>query len=337
MLDEHRSIDAQEKSDKDDERGGKPPAGGAGSSEEKYRRSIDRAKEFLQTHEPRRGVQGKEVKSNITDNESAKLKSGSGCIQGYNALALVDAKRQIIVHAEPIGQINEAPLLPRMVRRGIHALRRAGVELDRLRRGALLADTNYFTEANARFVFTNGIDGYLPDHHFRSRDPRFSDGPRRRRKVQKKFTKEDFVYDGTDDSFRCPAGKRLSFSTHAVVKGTAGIHYRADAAECGACELSPRCLKRGAGRRWLVVGEVPRENYAKAMRHKIDTEEARKMYSRRMGIVEPVFANITATKGMRRFTMRGRSKVRIQWLYFCLVHNIEKLANAGVLEMMPVT
>ena len=44
------------------------------------------------------------MKSNVTDNESAKLKAGSGFIQGYNALALVDAKHQIVVHAEPIGQ-----------------------------------------------------------------------------------------------------------------------------------------------------------------------------------------------------------------------------------------
>jgi len=337
MIEEHRGADAREESDKDDERGGKPPLGGASSGEEKYRRSIERAKEFLHTHEPRKGVQGKEVKSNITDNESAKLKSGSGYIQGYNAIALVDAKRQIIVHAEPVGQIYEAPLLPRMVRRGIHALREAGVGVDRLRRGALLADTNYFTEANAQFAFTTGIDAYVPDHHFRSRDPRFGGGSGARKKVQKKFTKQDFVYDGTDDSFRCPAGKRLRFHTHATVKGTKGMQYRAQPADCGRCELASRCLKRGAGRRWLFVGEVPRENYAQAMRNKIDTPEARKMYARRMGIVEPVFANITATKGMRRFTMRGRSKVRIQWLYYCLVHNIEKLANAGVLSAMPAT
>jgi hypothetical protein len=41
--------------------------------------------------------------SNLTVNESAKLKSGSGYVQPYNALAPVEAKHQIIVHAEPIG------------------------------------------------------------------------------------------------------------------------------------------------------------------------------------------------------------------------------------------
>ncbi len=73
------------------------------------------------------------------------------------------------------------------------------------------------------------------------------------------------------------------------------------------------------------------------MRDKIDTSAGRRMYSQRMGIVEPVFANITATKGMRRFTLRGRAKVRIQWLYFTLVHNIEKIATTGLIHSLAAT
>ncbi len=52
------------------------------------------------------------MKSIVTDSESAKLESGSGFIQRYSAMTLVDAKHQIIVHAESIGQINEAPVPP---------------------------------------------------------------------------------------------------------------------------------------------------------------------------------------------------------------------------------
>jgi DDE family transposase len=73
------------------------------------------------------------------------------------------------------------------------------------------------------------------------------------------------------------------------------------------------------------------------MREKIDTNAGRRMYSRRMGIVEPVFANITATKGMRRFTLRSRSKVRVQWLHFALVHNIEKIATTGLIHSLAAT
>ena len=53
------------------------------------------------------------------------------------------------------------------------------------------------------------------------------------------------------------------------------------------------------------------------------------LYSRRIATVEPVFANIRHHKGMRRFTLRGKAKVGVQWQLYCLVHNIEKIAHRG--------
>ena len=92
-------------------------------------------------------------------------------------------------------------------------------------------------------------------------------------------------------------------------------------------------MARGT-RRCLLVAEESAQTYAQRMRDKIDTSEGPRMYSQRMGIVEPVFANITAGKGMCRFTMRGRSKIRIQWLYFTLVHNIEKIATTRLINSL---
>ena len=63
------------------------------------------------------------------------------------------------------------------------------------------------------------------------------------------------------------------------------------------------------------------------MKAKIDTPHGRRIYSRRLGIVEPVFANIAAQKGLDRFTLRGRAKVNVQWKLYCMVHNIEKVAG----------
>jgi hypothetical protein len=51
------------------------------------------------------------------------------------------------------------------------------------------------------------------------------------------------------------------------------------------------------------------------------------LYSRRIATVEPVFANIRHHKRMSRFTLRGKTKVATQWQLYCLVHNIEKIAN----------
>jgi hypothetical protein len=62
---------------------------------------------------------------------------------------------------------------------------------------------------------------------------------------------------------------------------------------------------------------------------KIDSEKGRKIYPRRIAIVEPVFANIRVQKRMDKFNLRGKVKVNIQWLLYCMVHNIEKVANYG--------
>ena len=65
------------------------------------------------------------------------------------------------------------------------------------------------------------------------------------------------------------------------------------------------------------------------MREKVDTNQGREIYSRRMSIVEPVFGNIRSAKRLDRFTLRSKVKVNIQWLFYCMVHHIEKLSNFG--------
>ena len=68
------------------------------------------------------------------------------------------------------------------------------------------------------------------------------------------------------------------------------------------------------------------------MIERFDTDRGRHYYSRRMGTVEPVFANIRSNLGLDRFSHRGRVKVDTQWKLFCLVHNIGKLAVHGDLK-----
>ena len=60
------------------------------------------------------------------------------------------------------------------------------------------------------------------------------------------------------------------------------------------------------------------------MRDKIDNPAYREIYSRRMQIIEPVFANMRYCKGMDRFTYRGQVKVNTQWQLYIIVHNIWK-------------
>ena len=69
-----------------------------------FRRKIKKIKEFLESHGKNIGFSGNERKSNITDPDSAKMSTNHGVIQGYNGIAMVDEKQQIIVFAEAHGE-----------------------------------------------------------------------------------------------------------------------------------------------------------------------------------------------------------------------------------------
>ena len=65
------------------------------------------------------------------------------------------------------------------------------------------------------------------------------------------------------------------------------------------------------------------------MKCAIDSARGRRLYSQRIGTVEPVFGNLRHNKRLARLNLRGREKVNTQWHLYCMVHNIEKLANSG--------
>jgi len=71
------------------------------------------------------------------------------------------------------------------------------------------------------------------------------------------------------------------------------------------------------------------ENHVDLMKKKIDSDTGREMITRRFATVEPVFGNLRGNKRLHRFTLRGKTKVDGQWKLYCMMHNIEKLANNG--------
>ena len=65
-----------------------------------------------------------------------------------------------------------------------------------------------------------------------------------------------------------------------------------------------------------------------AMRALLATPRGKQVYSRRKCTVEPVFGQIFAARGFRQFLLRGMRKVRFEWTFLCLTHNLLKLFRA---------
>jgi len=176
------------------------------------------------------------------------------------------------------------------------------------------------------------LDAYIPDKKFRTSDPRFATQERWKSGRRKKFGLEDFRYQKETYEYLCPNGKLLHrFAKRAVVCGTIYRRYIANREDCLNCEFRGRCLmgKVVRGRYLSVpVGVIP-GNLLKEMAEKVDTARGREIYHQRNGIVEPVFANIRVVKRSDRFTLRGKIKVNIQWVLYCMVHNIGKIMGYG--------
>ena len=286
---------------------------------------------WLNKNKKKIGENKKELNSNVTDNDSAKMHTSHGTVQGYNAQAIVDSKHQVIVHGEAIGKGLDNDNLPPVVDGAKKNLESIGKSKDYFEGKILTADSSYHSVTNITKCNEEKLDAYIPDNKFRNRDKRFASrvGYRPR---SKKFTFADFHYDGDKDEYICPNGKRLErFSKPGVHKGKFLRRYVSDQADCRHCQLRAKCLRyKDAKRRHLsYYADASGKNISQAMVKKIETPKGRKIYPQRIGIVEPVFANIRVHKRMDKFNLRGKIKVNIQWLLYCMVHNIEKVANYG--------
>lgn len=153
------------------------------------------------------------------------------------------------------------------------------------------------------------------------------------------FRPQDFQAASDLSHCICPAGQRLHRNgADVVVDGRIGTKFTGSRRACGACSLRSKCLRHPDRSRYRQVvffrGFVPGrpEKYLDKMKRKIDSDIGRYQYSRRLGVIEPVFGNIRSTKQLNRFTLRGRRKVTAQWQMYCLVHNIGKIHRYGRLE-----
>jgi transposase len=310
--------------------------------ERRFQLQVERLNQFLQEQEPKRGSAGKEIQSNVIDNESVKLPTSHGVVQGYNAQALVDSKHQVILAAEAFASQDHENLAP-MLEGAKKNLASIGKDETYFQGKQFTADSNYHSFNSLNVCQDEKIDAYIPDIQFRKRDPRFADqerfqdgihGRQRAGAKPRPFIASDFSFDASKQVYLCPQGKELTCHAHNQVNRYRTYDvYHARVQDCAACPVKSRCLSKStASHRYLSIPvDSQPPNLIDAMKAKIDSEQGKKIYARRLGIVEPVFANICVHKHMNRFTLRSKWKVDVQWRLFALVHNIGKIHTCGVL------
>jgi transposase len=311
---------------------------------EALRKEAARTRQFLASSPQRKNRKGQELKTNITDPDSAKMATSKGVIQGYAAQAAVDSAHQIIVAAQVIGSGSEQAMLLPMIEQS---------QPYRQEHTLITADAGYHSDANVQQLMQQNIPAMIADNQMRQRDERFAnqakhkgkDDPLYEKKATaqpqaiKRFGPKDFSFDD-DNTATCPAGKVLTSpgNFYTSANGLRYQQYTAKADDCNTCQLSGQCLKNplkpndGRGRQVCRFEPKVKDSShpSERMRQAIDSTRGRQLYSQRIGTVEPVFGNIRHNKRLNRLNHRGYSKVNTQWNLYCMVHNIEKLSKTGL-------
>jgi transposase len=305
-------------------------------------KDIDKISTFLENNDDRIGLTGKAVKSNITDNESAKIHTSKGVIQGYVGVATVDKKRQVIVNAEAFGQGSEKDLLIPSIEAARDNFATIGGGKISLAGVKIVADNGFHSEKNMAYLFSKNIDGYVADKEYRRRDIRFANSERYSElqknnvKKGKKFTPADFTFPADLSYCICPAGQRLYRSGGNIkVKDYQAVKFKGPKSSCVPCSLRKRCLRKPEKTEIRQVAYLTgkkrngSERFTEKMKAKIDTEMGRTIYGLRLAVGEPPFANIRSNLRLDRFSLRGKKKVNAQWNLFCILHNLMKLHKYG--------
>jgi tryptophanyl-tRNA synthetase len=99
---------------------------------------------------------------------------------------------------------------------------------------------------------------------------------------------------------------------------------RYQAKNCSTCPLNGACHK-SKGNRTIEINDSLKEHKNK-VHQLLNSEEGIEKRKKRCYDVEPVFGNIKNNHNFKRFMLRGKEKVEIEWGLLAIAQNIRKKA-----------
>ena len=149
--------------------------------------------------------------------------------------------------------------------------------------------------------------------------------------------RENMLYDAATDEYTCAQGKKLTAVATKTRRSETGYAQEVTIYECGDCKGCPvkeKCIRQKKTDKTPLEERAKRLNVSKyfaaqreAMEKKIATEEGILLRVNRSIQSEGVFAMIKEDMNFRRFMMRGKRNVTVEWHLVSVAYNIIKLHN----------
>ena len=174
--------------------------------------------------------------------------------------------------------------------------------------GSVALDAGY----NSAYIF----------HELRRRRINAAIAHRTAKPVKDFYNRYQYVYEPESDTYRCPAGQHLRYST---TNREGYKEYKSDKKVCETCPVRSKCT-RSKNHTKVITRHVWQDDKDWGREYRL-SDEGKALYVLRKETIERSFADSKELHGLRYCRMRGLVKVMEQCLLTAVCQNIKKIAR----------
>lgn len=229
-----------------------------------------------------------------------RLKRGHGFAASYKPSVLANPDRIITAFAvDPSSETKVvAPMLDQSARTTGDDVRE------------LLLDAGYFDDEVIDATLKRDISLLCPEGQWPAKT-----------KAEGLYHKSAFSYDAHTDTYRCPAGQTLTLVSKCGETPRTRAQSVYAASGCTDCKRRANCTKAVEGRR---IKRYLEDEQREALRLVMQQPQARRIFSQRKAIVEPVFSSLRRQQGLDRFRRRGLQGVTREFALHVMAYNLSR-------------
>jgi hypothetical protein len=255
------------------------------------------------------------VSKNIVDKEAKLMKHKDGITEpSYNHQSIVDSAYGITVAVQTKNELDCPDDLFTLVEE-------AKETIDEIPIKNVLADCG-FNDYAAMVKMEDDCpeNYYVPD--------RLHESDKNQSRKSGKYSKNNFRKND-DGTYSCPNNKILYFKSYKE-KCDDYTTSQYECRDCGSCADKSKCTKSKNRTLYVDSREVYREN----MRAKLKSEEGRKIYEKRQGLVESTHGHDQKNLGFTQHFLRGLKKASLEFTLIRIGSNLGKIIRFRAFDML---
>ena len=184
----------------------------------------------------------------------------------------------------------------------------------------ITADAGYGSEENYQYLEDKGIQAFVKFNYFeKQQSSNFAS--------KYPFAVDRLHYNKEKDCYYCPMGQEMNCMGTYKKKTSTGFEQtltKYQAQNCEGCPLRSTCHKSKTNR--IIEINHQLNKYKQIAKEKLNSAEGIRHRKQRPVDVEPVFGNIKNNHHFKRFMLRGKDKVAIEFGLLALAQNLRKKA-----------